>query len=154
VGDKDFTRPLLEQLGFEILFAQVNARPGKPLIFGINGARVAFGLPGNPLSHFVCFHFAVALALARLAGGKPASFARAPLAAKLEDERSPRETLWPARLEWNATAPHLRPLPWASSGDLSCLPAANALIRVPANQGSLDQGTEVDFLPVAPMMVP
>jgi len=152
VGDKDFTRPLLERLGFEIIFAQVNVRPGKPLLFGISGSRAAFGLPGNPLSHFVCFHFAVAQALARLAGESAPAFLRAPLAAKLEDEPCPRETLWPARLEWNSGAPHLRPLVWASSGDLTCLPAANALIRVPVNQGTLPQGAEVDFLPAASMV--
>ena len=154
VGDKDFTWPLLERLGFEIIFAQVNVRPGKPLIFGVHGARAAFGLPGNPLSHFVCFHFAAALALARMAGDNAPAFLRAPLAAKLDDEPCPRETLWPARLDWNAGAPRLRPLVWASSGDVACLPAANALIRVPANQGSLAQGAEVDFLPAPAMIFP
>jgi molybdopterin molybdotransferase len=154
VGAKDFTRPLLERLGFEIIFSQVNVRPGKPLIFGINGRRVAFGLPGNPLAHFVCFHFAVALALARLAGESGPVFLRAPLAAKLEDEPCPRETLWPARLEWSSGAPRLHPMVWASSGDLSCLPAANTLIRVPANQAILEAGTEVDFLPAAGMVCP
>ncbi|MGO8696656.1 MAG: molybdenum cofactor biosynthesis protein MoaE [Limisphaerales bacterium] len=152
VGDKDFTRPMLERLGFEILITQVNVRPGKPLIFGVDGGRVAFGLPGNPLSHFVCFHFAVALGLAQLAGGEPPSFSRAPLAVALENEPCPRETLWPARLDWNAGAPHLRPLKWSSSGDLGCLPAANALIRVPANQSSPAQGAGVDFLPTKAMM--
>jgi molybdopterin molybdotransferase len=147
VGDKDFTRPLLERLSFQIVFAQVNVRPGKPLIFGINGARVAFGLPGNPLSHFVCFHFAVALALARLAGETLPAFLRAPLADKLDDEPCPRETLWPARLEWSKGAPFLRPLAWASSGDLTCLAAANALIHLSPNQGSLAPDTVVDFLP-------
>ena len=34
VGEKDFTRPLLEWLGYEIVFSQVNVRPGRPLIFG------------------------------------------------------------------------------------------------------------------------
>jgi molybdopterin molybdotransferase len=152
VGDRDFTRPLLERLGFEIIFTQVNVRPGKPLIFGVDGGRAAFGLPGNPLSHFVCFHFAVALALARLAGGEPPAFLRAPLADKLDDEPCPRETLWPARLEWSAGSPRLRPLPWASSGDLTCLPSANALVRVPANRGSLPAGAAVDFLPAAGML--
>ena len=28
VGEKDFTRPLLEWLGFEIVFSQINLRPG------------------------------------------------------------------------------------------------------------------------------
>ncbi len=149
VGEKDFTRPLLEALGFKIVFSQVNVRPGRPLIFGVNGARVAFGLPGNPLSHFVCFHFAVATALACLTGGEPPKFLRGQLAGKLDDQPCPRETLWPARWEWNDAAPRLRPLAWASSGDITCLTAANALVRVPANAAGLADGAMVDFLPTA-----
>jgi molybdopterin molybdotransferase len=184
VGEKDFTRALLERLGFEIVFSQINLRPGRPLIFGVNGPRVAFGLPGNPLSHFVCFHFAVATALAGLTGGEPPKFLRGQLAEKLDDKPYPRETLWPARLEWrvgqtflsassgdfpvacadNANTGQecpanqqtgmsaLHPLKWASSGDIICLTAANALVRVPANCASLDDGAKVDFLPVAVMI--
>jgi molybdopterin molybdotransferase len=47
---------VLEELGFQILVRQVAVRPGKPLIFAQKGGTLAFGLPGNPLSHFVCFH--------------------------------------------------------------------------------------------------
>jgi molybdopterin molybdotransferase len=161
VGDKDFTRALLEWMGFGIVFNRVNLRPGAPLIFGVAGGasvpasrlvgslappnqnRVAFGLPGNPLSHFVCFHFAVATALARLAGGDAPKLLRGRLAVKLDDVACPRETLWPARLD----AAGLHPLPWASSGDVTCFAAANALIRVLANCASLAAGVEVDFLP-------
>jgi len=152
VGDKDFTRPLLERLGFEIVFSQVNVRPGKPLIFGVNGTRVAFGLPGNPLSHFVCFHFAVATALAKLAGENPPTFLRGRLATKLDDVTCPRETLWPARLEWNDGSLRLHPLAWMSSGDVTCLASANALMRVPAKKDSLEAGAELDFLPAAGML--
>ena len=147
VGEKDFTRELLEQLGFEIIFSQIDLRPGRPLIFGVNGPRVAFGLPGNPLSHFVCFHFAVATALAGLTGSEPPDFLRGQLGEKLNDASCSRVTLWPARLEWIDTAPRLRPLPWASSGDITSLAAANALVRVPANCAGLDNGAKVDFLP-------
>ena len=149
VGEKDFTRALLESLGFEIVFSQINLRPGRPLIFGVNGSRVAFGLPGNPLSHFVCFHFAVATALARLTGGEPPKFLRGQLAEKLDDKPCPRETLWPAKWEIgpDATA-RLRPLAWANSGNVACLALANALVRVPANRGSVETGAEVDFLPL------
>jgi molybdopterin molybdotransferase len=152
VGEKDFTRPLLEWLGFEIVFSQINLRPGRPLIFGVNGPRVAFGLPGNPLSHFVCFHFAVATALAGLTGGPPPAFLRGQLAEKLDDGSCPRETLWPARWEWDAAAPRLHPLGWTSSGDITCLTAANALVRVPANLGAIEKFAEVDFLPVTAML--
>ena len=140
VGEKDFTRALLEQLGFKIVFSQINLRPGRPLIFGVNGPRVAFGLPGNPLSHFVCFHFAVATALAGLTGGEPPEFLRGRLAEKLDDAPCPRETLWPAQWEWDDATPRLHPLAWASSGDITCLAAANALVRVPANSAGWMSG--------------
>ena len=143
VGEKDFTRPLLEWLGFDIIFSQVNVRPGRPLIFGVNGSRVAFGLPGNPLSHFVCFHLFVAAALKKLVGEEPRRFLRGRLAAKLDDAPNPRETLWPARLDLAG----LHPLAWASSGNVTCLAETNALSRVPANRGSIGAGAEVDFLP-------
>jgi molybdopterin molybdotransferase len=147
VGDKDFTRPLLEWLGFEIVFNRVNIRPGAPLIFGVadetSANRVAFGLPGNPLSHFVCFHLFVATALAKLVGEEPKRFMRGTTAAKLDDAPNPRETLWPARLDSQG----LHPLAWASSGSVTCLAEANALIRVPGNRGSIETGAEVEFWP-------
>ncbi len=183
VGEKDFTRALLESLGFEIVFTQVNIRPGKPLIFGVNGSRIAFGLPGNPLSHFVCFHAFVAAALARLTGETIPQFQRTQLGVELGDASSARETLWPAKwiqvgqafqpagsgdfpvarsatgntdamntglvspVHRQAGKPALRPLAWASSGDVTCLAETQALIRVPANCERLAAGALVEFLP-------
>jgi len=143
VGDKDFTRPLLEWLGFEVVFNQVNVRPGRPLIFGVNGPRAAFGIPGNPLSHFVCFQVFIAEALAKMIGQKTKPYSHGMLAAKLDEAPNPRETLWPARLD----AAGLHPLAWASSGDITCLVETNALIRVAANTGPIAAGTKVDYLP-------
>lgn len=149
VGDKDFTRPLLEWLGFEIIFDRLNLRPGAPLIFGANGTRMAFGLPGNPLSHFVCFHLFVAAALAKLIGSKPRAFQRGILAEKLEDTANSRETLWPARLEWQHGHCNLMPLKWGGSGDLAIMAEANALIRVPANSSSFAAGADMEFFPTS-----
>ena len=146
VGDTDFTQAWIEKHGFQIAFRRINLRPGAPLIFGVNGMRVAFGLPGNPLSHFVCFHFAVATALARLSGEATPRFLTGKLAAKLDDSACPRETLWPARLEFFGGELRLHPLPWASSGDVTCLASANALLRVPVNCASLAAGAAVEFL--------
>ncbi len=143
VGDKDFTGELLAHLGFEIIFNRLNIRPGAPLIFGVNGPRVAFGLPGNPVSHFVCFHLFVAAALGRLTGADPQNFSQGALASKLDDAPNSRESFVPAR--WDAMGLH--PLKWLSSGDLKCLVETNALIRIPANSGPMDAGMKVDFLP-------
>jgi molybdopterin molybdotransferase len=148
VGDKDFTRPLLEWLGFEIVFDRLKLRPGAPLIFGISGNRAAFGLPGNPLSHFVCFHLFVAAAIKKNMGDALPSFQRGTLAEKLEDKPNPRETLWPARLTWQNGHCELTPLAWSSSGDVAVLAQTNALLRVPADTGSIAVGAAVEFLPV------
>src|SRR5581483_811690 len=145
VGDKDFTRPLLEWLDFEIVFNRIAIRPGAPLIFGTNGNRAAFGLPGNPLSHFVCFHLFVAAALKKLVGDEPRKFLRGNLAAKLDDAPNSRETLWPVRCEIQNGKWELTPLRWSSSGDATCLAETNALIRIPANRGSIESGAEVEF---------
>jgi molybdopterin molybdotransferase len=142
VGEKDFTRELLAHLGFEIVFSRLNVRPGAPLIFGVDGRRIAFGLPGNPVSHFVCFHLFVASALQGLTGAKPHKFLRGMLASKLADAPNSRETFLPAR--WDAAGLH--PLKWMSSGDVTCLAEANALIRVPPDSDPMDAGEKVDFL--------
>jgi molybdopterin molybdotransferase len=152
VGEKDFTRELLAWLGFEIIFLQVNVRPGRPLIFGWNGKSAAFGLPGNPLAHFVCFHRFVAGALAQLTGQAAPALMRGKLAKELAEPPCPRETLWPARLEFANGELQLRPLKWSSSGDVTCLAEANALIRIPENHGPLPANATVDFLPATSMM--
>jgi len=146
VGDKDFTRPLLESLGYQIAISQVNLRPGKPLLFGTHGSKIAFGLPGNPLSHLVCFQAFVSVALAQLSGGAIDPLRRAKLAEPILDAHCGRETLWPARLSWGRKGAELHPLPWSSSGDVTCLAETNALLRVPANTEKLEAGAIMEFL--------
>jgi molybdopterin molybdotransferase len=144
VGEKDFSRDLMEHFGYEIIFNRLNIRPGAPLIFGVNHSRVAFGLPGNPGSHFVCFHLFVAAALRALIGHAPQVFSSGVLASRLDDEPNSRKSFLPAR--WDPAG--LFPSKWLSSGDVTCLVGANALIRVPPNSGPMEAGTKVDFLPI------
>ncbi|GAB3253053.1 molybdopterin molybdotransferase MoeA [Larkinella harenae] len=54
-GKADFVPGVMEQLGVRQRFHQVAQRPGKPLWFGSSDqGKVAFGLPGNPVSTFLC----------------------------------------------------------------------------------------------------
>ena len=51
VGDHDFSRVVLEQLGGRKVFWQVAIRPGRPILFGVVEGRAPilyFALPGNP----------------------------------------------------------------------------------------------------------
>ena len=56
VGDYDFTKPVLRQLGAEIFFEKVSLKPGKPTVFARIGDTLIFGLPGNPVSVAVTFY--------------------------------------------------------------------------------------------------
>lgn len=149
VGAHDYTRKLLETLGFEIHFAQVRVRPGKPLIFATRGAQVAFGIPGNPLAHFVCHSLFIRTALNRMQGLETApEFFTGFLADALETEPGPREIFWPARMKLTRRGFLLYPMSWQSSGDITVLNGAQALLRVPANTGPQSSGAEISFLPL------
>ena len=130
VGDHDHAFSVLEELGFNILFRTVSIRPGKPLILAQKGSTLAFGLPGNPLSHFVCFHLFVRRAILRLLGHAPAPFLSATLLPGAPIKPDPRETWWPCHLHSSQGLITAQPLPWRDSSDLSCLARTNALLRV------------------------
>jgi molybdopterin molybdotransferase len=147
VGEHDFTRRLLVEAGFEILVSKTNLRPGKPLILAQRGATLAFGLPGNPLAHFMCLNLFVRAALNRLCGVEKTFLLRGQLAVPLTDAANARETFWPARADFSGDVARLTPLRWSSSGDLTALAEANALLRVAPNQTDLPAGTAVEFIP-------
>ena len=132
-GLHDHTLEALETLGFSILSRKVNCRPGKPLIVARRGHQWAFGIPGNPVSHFAAFHVFVARALRRLAGRTERQLVSARLGAELPGVTGPQETFWPARLEIHPACITVMPLPWLDSGDLKALIGVNSLIHLPAN---------------------
>jgi len=68
VGDYDFTKPALRELGAEIFFEKVSLKPGKPTVFARLGETLIFGLPGNPVSVAVTFHLFVRTAILAMQG--------------------------------------------------------------------------------------
>ena len=147
VGDFDFGARALEALGFQIHFRQLRIKPGKPLIFATRGAQAAFVIPGNPLSHFVTFHLAIAEAIRRFSGipeARPLLKTRLGAALSVQPDR--RETWWPAKVLMVDGALQAFPLPWQSSGDIRGLAGAQGLLRVPPSCTGWEAGTEVECL--------
>lgn len=68
VGDFDYVKTIMDEIGLERRFWRVAQKPGKPLVFAVRGAQLYFGLPGNPVSSLVCFALYVAPALRRALG--------------------------------------------------------------------------------------
>lgn len=55
VGEYDFIKKVLDDLGAETIFWRVAMKPGKPLVFCTVGGVPYFGLPGNPVSSMMSF---------------------------------------------------------------------------------------------------
>nr|WP_249156885.1 gephyrin-like molybdotransferase Glp [Bradyrhizobium diazoefficiens] len=62
VGDHDLVQQALRDEGIAMAFWKIAMRPGKPMMHGRLGAMRVIGLPGNPVSSYVCaFLFMVPL---------------------------------------------------------------------------------------------
>src|SRR5215475_828171 len=68
VGEHDLVQRALAGEGLELSFWRVALRPGRPMLHGRLGAMQVLGVPGNPVSAYVCaFLFLVPL-IRKLAG--------------------------------------------------------------------------------------
>jgi molybdopterin molybdotransferase len=146
-GTYDLVPGVLQELGVEPRFHRVRMKPGKPLFFGTKGAVLVFGLPGNPVSGFVCFELFVRPALRVLAGNTDPGprVVQVPLAEAVA-ESNDRPTYRPAKLELAEVGWVVRPLTWAGAPDLRGIQPADALIALPAGDARFDRGTPVSVV--------
>ncbi|MER3447370.1 MAG: hypothetical protein C4291_11265 [Candidatus Dadabacteria bacterium] len=70
IGDYDYVKDALRNMGVEGIFWRIAQRPGGPMFFGRRNGTLIFGLPGNPASTLVCFYEYVRPALRKMAGKK------------------------------------------------------------------------------------
>lgn len=69
VGERDYVKEVLGDLGVVTEFWRVKVKPGKPFLFGRHpDGTLLFGLPGNPVSAYVTFSLFVAPVIRRLLG--------------------------------------------------------------------------------------
>src|SRR4029079_19074926 len=59
MGEHDYVPRILKELGVELKVTKLKIKPGKPFLFGVKRRAdgtdgFVFGLPGNPVSGFVC----------------------------------------------------------------------------------------------------
>jgi molybdopterin molybdotransferase len=68
VGEHDLVQRALTAEGMALAFWKVAVRPGRPMMHGRIGGTRVLGLPGNPVSAFVCAVLFLAPLLRRLTG--------------------------------------------------------------------------------------
>ena len=145
MGERDFVPGILRRLHGDLKITKLRIKPGKPFVFAqMPGGKFVFGLPGNPVSAFVCTVCLVSRLVNRMAGGPPAEPARtAPLAQPLE-ANGPRTFYQPAIFDGRL----LTPLRWKGSADIYTLSQANALLIRPENQPPQSAGATIEFMEI------
>lgn len=129
VGEYDLVQKALSAEGVALSFWKLALRPGKPLMHGRVGAMHALGVPGNPVSAFVCsFLFLVPL-IRRLSGRNDLAHVTRP--ARLgrdlpaNDERA---DYMRSILTASADGPIATPFPTQDSSMISPLAKADCLL--------------------------
>ena len=68
VGDHDLVQRGLKAEGLELSFWRVALRPGRPIMNGRLGSMHVLGMPGNPVSAYVCSYLFLVPLIRRLSG--------------------------------------------------------------------------------------
>ena len=129
VGDYDLVQKAFTAEGMTLSFWRLALRPGRPLMYGRLGATHVLGVPGNPVSAFVCgFLFLVPL-IRRLAGRsdltRPAELALLGCDLPENDERA---DYLRATLAGSPQGPVATPFPIQDSSMMAPLAKADCLV--------------------------
>ncbi len=132
VGEYDFVKEVLAELGYEQKFWKIAMRPGKPFVFGARGDKLVFGLPGNLVSAAVTFLILVRPALLKMRGVAEIDLPTV-TAEAVEDfvSHGDRAHYMRATLQWDGKKWLAKPLPRQGSHVISSLVNADCLVEVP-----------------------
>jgi molybdopterin molybdotransferase len=147
VGEHDHMRRVLEEMGAEMKFWRVRMRPGAPIGFGLLDGKPWIGLPGNPVSTMVTFELFARPAILKLRGH--AKLFRRPVSVVLDEPITTNAdlthflravvTVRDGRSTARLTGPQ-------SSGILTSMSNANALLVVPADRRSIAAGETLNAM--------
>jgi len=150
VGTHDLIKPLLESLG-TVHVGRVKLKPGKPFTFATLRAgekeKLAFGLPGFPVSSLVTFEVFVRPALRKMQGF--AELQRPSLPVRLDyDARATADRTEFQRVTLRREGSELvaRSTGSQSSSRLMSLVGAHALVRIPPGDQGIKAGSIVEAL--------
>ena len=147
VGEHDYVRSVLDELGAQQRFWKLRMRPGAPVGFGLLGEVPWIGLPGNPVSTMVTYELFVHPAIRRMMGHRRVFRRSVPvrmaepihLKPKLQHFLRGIVTEGPNDPEARLTGPQ-------GSGILTSMVLANALLVIPEGQHETPVGATVPAL--------
>ena len=141
MGDYDFTKTVFHELGAEMNFWKLAIRPGQPLAFGKIQGKLAFGLPGNPVSSMVTFEQLVRPAMLKMSGHL--TYGRPVLQAVFQEKfskRTDRRHFLRGVLTQEEGVFKVRTTGAQGSGILTSMVKANCLIDIPVEVERVSPG--------------
>ncbi len=151
VGVRDFSIDVLSALPDpRILVHGISISPGKPTILARSGAKALWGLPGHVVSAMVVFTVVVRPFIEHIGGLSDESRLRPPLRARLNRNVSSAQ----GRVDFiRVKLTYKDDILWANpvlgkSGLINTMVKADGLIQVGINTEGLDEGSEVEVLPL------
>jgi len=148
VGDLDHTRDVFADLGGEQRFWKVRMRPGAPLAVGVLNDVPWIGMSGNPVSAMVSFELFVRPALRKMLGYSALFRRVVPVTTSEEIKISAKLTHFlragvTRQPDGTLTA---RLAGAQSSGALTSMARANALLIIPGNQQTVSKGSMLNAM--------
>lgn len=145
-GEADLVKPCLERRG-AVHFGRIRVKPGKPVTFATVDGKLAFGLPGFPVSSLVSFELFVRPALLKMQGHTRLYRATRRVTLSHDVRHAADRTEFQRAVvvrqgdEWVATTTGFQ-----GSGRLLSMVGTNALLRLPHGRGDFAVGERVEAL--------
>ncbi len=140
-GTKDFTKNAFEALGIEIKFDETTIKPGKPLIFGVLGDKLVFGMPGWPSSLVVNTQVFLKPAIKKMSGLSKYTndiiFAKT---TKSMHSRIGKDYFNRAVLKYNGSLV-IEPLNSQDTSNFISMAKANCLVHIDSLLADVEEGT-------------
>ena len=147
VGDYDLVKQAGFQLSMKLEFDRVAIRPGKPIFAGKILGTPIIGLPGNPVSAYLCTYYFIKPTINSLLGFSHHKTNRETVVLdSYLPENGARSHLMRAKLSTSQGTLKIRPVSSQDSSLIQVLYQANALILRPQNDTSKKPGELVEIL--------
>lgn len=142
MGDYDFVKQALAELGAEILIEKIAIKPGKPTVFARIGEKYVFGMPGNPVSTFVIFEvFVKPFLLACMGSVETERVFQLVWATDVHVKTSDRSAFIPVILTPEA---EVIPVAYHGSAHIFAVSEASGVACVEMGRGNMMKGERVD----------
>ena len=147
VGEHDYVRSVLDELGAQQRFWKLRMRPGAPVGFGLLGEVPWIGLPGNPVSTMVTYELFVHPAIRRMMGHERVFRRSVPVRMTEPISLKPKlQHFLRGIVTEGPTGPEARLTGPQGSGILTSMVLANALLIIPEGQHETPVGTVVQAI--------